>query len=114
MDDSTLQSEDSWDWDKAERRKGRKNGRAVVSVALSREDFERLAADAWMKQIPVSRLIRERALYWLYPPPVENVMYVNSDSTNSWAGPGAPCKTGDGRDVERAIATLLKRPVILP
>jgi uncharacterized protein (DUF1778 family) len=61
MDDKALQSEGNWDYDRAERRPGRKP-RAVVSVAFSREDFERVASAAEQSGMKVSEFIREAAL----------------------------------------------------
>ena len=49
---------EDWDWGKAVRREGRK-ARVVVSVAMSREDFEAITREAEAHAMPVSVYIRE-------------------------------------------------------
>ena len=57
-----LQDPKQWDYEKAERRPGVKSARAVVSVAFSRQDFERVAASAAERGKRTSEFIREAAL----------------------------------------------------
>jgi hypothetical protein len=57
-----LQSPNSWDFGEAERRPGVKRARAVVSVAFSREDFDRVATCAEQLGKRTSEFIREAAL----------------------------------------------------
>lgn len=62
MDDEELQEAQQWDWDTTETHTPAKPPRAVVSVAFSRADFERLAAYAHQEGRTVSGAIREAAL----------------------------------------------------
>ena len=57
-----LQDEEAWDSDRAERRPGNKQARAVVSVAFSRQDFERVSECARLVGRRLSEFIREAAL----------------------------------------------------
>ena len=61
-DDKELQSPENWDFASAERRKPTRQGRAVVSVAFQREEFERVAAAAVRDGKSVSSFIRGAAL----------------------------------------------------
>jgi hypothetical protein len=56
------QNPESWDWDRAESRPGRKKPRAVVSVAFNREDFETVAALAERAGMKLSQFIRSAAI----------------------------------------------------
>lgn len=51
-----------WDLTAAERRSGNPNARAVVSVAFSAAEFERVAATAEMFGMKTSTFIREMVL----------------------------------------------------
>ena len=65
MDDKELrelQNADSWDYEHAQRRPRIRKPRAVVSVAFSREDFERVAEHAQRLGMRTSELIRQAAL----------------------------------------------------
>jgi hypothetical protein len=65
MDDKELrrlQDPETWDDNKAERKPGVQRPRAVVSVAFSRDDFERVAQYAERNGFKVSEFIRESAL----------------------------------------------------
>ncbi len=57
-----LQNPESWDWDHAEGRPGRKKPRAVVSVAFKREDFETVATFAERVGMKLSEFIRSAAI----------------------------------------------------
>ena len=57
-----LEKEDNWDYEHAQRRPGHKKGRAVVSVAFSRGDFEEVASQAERAGKPVSTFIRDVVL----------------------------------------------------
>ena len=57
-----LQDPALWDWSSARRVRAVKRPRAVVSVAFSREEFERVCAAAAAAGKPVSAYIRKRAL----------------------------------------------------
>jgi len=76
-----LENAETWDYETAERRLGVKGARAVVSVAFSRDDFERVSA--WAEQVGkrTSEFIREAAL--------ERVgRQGNSATLSSSSGPG--------------------------
>lgn len=60
--DSELRNPENWDVDRAVVRPGIKNARAVVSVAFSREDFERVTDAAQKSGVKTSEFIREAAL----------------------------------------------------
>jgi len=65
MDDKEreeLQNPESWDWERAESRPGRKKPRAVVSVAFRRDDFETVAAFAERAGMKLSEFIRSAAI----------------------------------------------------
>ncbi len=65
MDDKEreeLRNPESWDWDRAESRPGRKKPRAVVSVAFNRDDFETVAAFAERAGMKLSQFIRSAAI----------------------------------------------------
>src|SRR5438093_11997794 len=57
-----LESSEYWDDASAERHPPVKGGRAIVSVALAREDFQRVAAAAERAGKKTSEFIREAAL----------------------------------------------------
>ena len=57
-----LQNPESWDWERAEGRPGRKKPRAVVSVAFNRDDFETVAAFAERAGMKLSQFIRSAAI----------------------------------------------------
>ena len=61
MDERQLQNEETWDYSKAEKRAGVRK-RTVVSVAFSREDFERVAARAEQLGMKISEYIRNAAI----------------------------------------------------
>jgi hypothetical protein len=61
-DSKELHDPESWDWEHAQSRAGRKKPRAVVSVAFSRSDFERVAVYAERAGMRVSEFIRSAAL----------------------------------------------------
>lgn len=57
-----LQEPGNWDFQRAEKRPGVRKPRAVVSVAFSREDFERVSQYAENVGTKTSEFIREAAL----------------------------------------------------
>src|SRR5881396_2104439 len=57
-----LQNPENWAFEAAERRPARRGVRAIVSVAFTREDFERVAAAAEQLGKRTSEFIREAAL----------------------------------------------------
>ena len=57
-----LEDPENWDYEHAERRPGRKQARAVVSVAFAREDFERVSEGAQRLGQRTSEFIRVAAL----------------------------------------------------
>ena len=57
-----LENPDGWDFESAEAKRPVKARRAVVSVALSAEDFERVAEAAERSHLTISGFIREAAL----------------------------------------------------
>ncbi len=61
-DQQELQNPDNWDFERAHRTSGMRAARAVVSVAFSREDFERVAGCAEQLGMRTSEFIREAAL----------------------------------------------------
>lgn len=62
MADEELQKPENWDFDKAEKKPGRSQGRAVVSVSFSREDFNLVSQHAEMLGLKTSELIRNATL----------------------------------------------------
>ena len=62
QDDTELQDPGTWDFESGERRPGTARGRAVVSVAFPREDFERVAKCAEQTGKRLSEFIREAAV----------------------------------------------------
>ena len=62
MTDEDLQKPENWDFDKSEGKPGRSQGRAVVSVSFSREDFNRVSQHAEMLGLKTSELIRNATL----------------------------------------------------
>lgn len=58
----TLESEDEWDYENAERYPGVKNPGAVLAVTFSHDDFERLAGCAQKLGITISELVLEATL----------------------------------------------------
>ena len=70
MTDHNLQNPNNWDFENAEKRPGVKKPRAVVSVAFSREDFERVAEHAEHLGMKISEFIRNAALEQVEGPKV--------------------------------------------
>ena len=62
MTDEEMQNPENWDFDKAEEKPGRSQGRAIVSVAFSREDFNLVSQHAKMLGLKTSELIRNATL----------------------------------------------------
>jgi len=62
MDDDAAQEQQNWDWDTMATHAAAKQPRAVVSVAFSRQDFERLTAYARRDGSTVSGAIRKVVL----------------------------------------------------
>jgi hypothetical protein len=62
MTDESLQRAEEWDWERSTSRAAVKRPRAVVSVAFSRDDFERLDEYASNHGMKLSELIRDAAL----------------------------------------------------
>jgi hypothetical protein len=62
MSDEELQDPQQWEFERAEKRRGVKRSRAVVSVAFSREDYERVVDAAQRHRIRTSEFIRNAAL----------------------------------------------------
>lgn len=62
MTDEELQKPETWDFDKAVEKPGRSQGRAVVSVSFSREDFNLVSQHAEMLGLKTSELIRNATL----------------------------------------------------
>ncbi len=62
MTDEELQKPENWDFDKSEEKPGRSQGRAVVSVSFSREDFNLVSQHAEMLGLKTSELIRNATL----------------------------------------------------
>jgi metal-responsive CopG/Arc/MetJ family transcriptional regulator len=58
VNDDDLQRADEWDFDRAEVRAPSKSGRAVVSVSLDRDLFERVTSAAEAAGMRTSELIR--------------------------------------------------------
>lgn len=58
----TLEDQDAWDFEHAERRPGAKDTRSVVSVAFARDEYERVAKCAARLNKRTSEFIREAAL----------------------------------------------------
>ena len=61
-EDHDLEEPSSWDYERAEKRPSAKPDRAVVSVAFSRKDFERVAGYAERSGMRTSEFIRRAAL----------------------------------------------------
>jgi hypothetical protein len=70
---------DEWDYSKAERRQGNPDARAVVSVALSRAEFEAIAARARQQGKKISAYIREAALAHVEQP--RNRIWIKQEDT---------------------------------
>ena len=62
LSDDELQYPGTWDFEKAEIHPGRKNARAIVSVAFSREDFEQVCLAAAKRGVKLSAFIRAATL----------------------------------------------------
>ena len=62
QDINSLEHEDNWDFTRAERRSGNRNVRTILSVAFSREDFDRVSARAEQSNERVSEFVRAAAL----------------------------------------------------
>ena len=73
-----LQDPGNWDWNAAETRPGVRKARAVVSVAFSKSDFDRLSEHAEALQMPLSAFIREAALEKLSNQSRQPVGYVDA------------------------------------
>lgn len=61
-EEEDLQNPDNWDFEQAEEQLPTRPARAVVSVAFTREDFDRVAARAEEKNKRISTMIREIVL----------------------------------------------------
>jgi hypothetical protein len=61
-EEKQLENREAWDWQRAERRAGRRKSRSVVSVAFNRDDFETVAYYAERMQMKLSEFIRGAAL----------------------------------------------------
>jgi hypothetical protein len=61
-DEASLQDPGTWDFASAHRHPPAKRGRAVVSVAFPREDFELVAGQAERERKKLSEFIREAAV----------------------------------------------------
>jgi hypothetical protein len=57
-----LEKQEQWDFEHPERRRGRRKGRIVVSVAFPRDDFNTVAVQAEKAGKPVSTFIRDAVL----------------------------------------------------
>jgi predicted DNA binding CopG/RHH family protein len=57
-----LENPENWDFEKVQSHPGVKKPRAVVSVAFSREDFEKVEEQAEKLGVNLSRFVREAAL----------------------------------------------------
>ena len=62
ISDKELQDPGTWDFEGAETHPARKNARAIVSVAFSREDFELVCSAAEKRGVKLSALIRAATL----------------------------------------------------
>ena len=60
-----LQNAENWDFENAEKMPGRKNARAVVSVAFNRDDFELVGQRAEQLGMKTSEFIREATLNFI-------------------------------------------------
>lgn len=61
-DNDRENNDDSWDFERAERRSSTRPARAVVSVAFNRDDFDQVSATAQAFHMKVSEFIRTAAL----------------------------------------------------
>lgn len=61
-DDSELRNMENWDIENAERVRGRRGRRTIVSVAFSKDDFQRVAEHSASAGMRVSEFIRNAAL----------------------------------------------------
>lgn len=61
-EEEDLQNPDNWDFEQAEEQLPVRRARAVVSVAFSRDDFERIADFAESNDMKISEMIRNAAL----------------------------------------------------
>jgi hypothetical protein len=59
---TTLQDEDEWDFESAERQRAPRGRRAIVSVGFRQTDFALVSEAAEKRDQPVSQFIREAAL----------------------------------------------------
>ena len=88
MKDESLERAEEWNWDRSSSRAAVKRPRAVVSVAFSRDDFERLDEYADRHGLTLSELIRDAALSRIGEVPTLQV--VDSEEGRSVLVAGAP------------------------
>lgn len=62
MSDDELMDREQWDWSRVVRRPGVKGARVVVSVAMSRVEFEAVSGAAEAMGMKLSEFIRRAAL----------------------------------------------------
>ena len=62
QDIKSLENENNWDFTRAERRSGNRGVRTILSVAFSREDFDRISTSAELSNERVSEFVRTAAL----------------------------------------------------
>ncbi len=62
QDVNSIEHEENWDFARAERRSGNRGVRTILSVAFSREEFDRVSACAERSNAKVSEFVRAAAL----------------------------------------------------
>jgi hypothetical protein len=67
IDETGLEEEELWDFERAEKQQGRKGRRAIVSVAFDRADFQAVADAARRMGMTTSEFIRRATLEKMRP-----------------------------------------------
>ncbi len=84
VSDETLEQPESWDLEKAERHLPSKGGRAIVSVAFSRDDLRRVAECAEKLGMRTSEFIRQAALEKASRPQSSEITSLSGSIGGGW------------------------------
>lgn len=93
-DDTALENAEEWDFDRAELSKPAPSRRTVVSVSVSRDDFDRLSSHAERIGMRTSEFIRRAALAQMRRP-ARAVIFSASGSGGSMIFTSAPVAKTD-------------------
>lgn len=83
MPDEELQDPQQWDFERAEKRRGVKRSRAIVSVAFSRHDYERVVEAAERRGMKTSEFIRSAALEHARRMPFGGMVFLSAYSVTT-------------------------------